>query len=128
LYRTIVGGRTAGVEKREHPLEMSAIGYHVRAQGFDIGAGRQLTRTFAAQMEALMRYRTGGEQKVMVQHVTVSDGGQAIVGNVTHGSREPGANKSAASQPLLADAKTAPMPIIDGQKRARVPAVKKNEE
>jgi hypothetical protein len=29
-------------------------------------------------MEALKRYRTGGEQKVTVQHVSVNDGGQAI--------------------------------------------------
>jgi hypothetical protein len=100
----------------------------IRQQDSAERAFARLTRTYAAQMEALKRYRTGGEQKVTVQHVTVSDGGQAIVGNVTHGSREPAANKSAASQPLLADAKTAPMPIIDGQKRARVPAVKKNEE
>jgi hypothetical protein len=49
-------------------------------------AFNKLTRTFAAQVEALKRYRTGGEQKVTVQHVTVSDGGQAIVGNVNHGS------------------------------------------
>jgi hypothetical protein len=48
----------------------------------------KLARTFAFQMEALKRYRTGGEQKVTVQHVTVGEGGQAIVGNVTHGSRE----------------------------------------
>jgi hypothetical protein len=34
-------------------------------------------------METLKRYRTGGEQKVTVQHVNVNDGGQAIVGNVT---------------------------------------------
>ena len=40
--------------------------------------------TYATQMEALKRYRTGGEQKVTVQHVSVSEGGQAIVGNVTH--------------------------------------------
>lgn len=44
-------------------------------------AFNQLTRTFAAQVEALKRYRTGGEQKVTVQHVTVNDG-QAIVGDV----------------------------------------------
>src|SRR3954465_1225843 len=43
----------------------------------------KLARTFAAQMEALKRYRTGGEQKVTVQHVTVNEGGQAIVGNVS---------------------------------------------
>jgi hypothetical protein len=79
-------------------------------------------------MEALTLPNRRRVQKVTVQHVTVSDGGQAIVGNVTHGSREAAANGSPASQPLLADAKTAPMPIIDGQKRAGVRAVKKNEE
>jgi hypothetical protein len=35
-------------------------------------------------MEVLKRYRTGGQQKVTVEHVTVQAGGQAIVGNVTH--------------------------------------------
>ena len=50
-------------------------------------AFNKLARTFATQMEALTRYRTGGEQKV-VQHVSVSDGSQAIVGNVTHAPRE----------------------------------------
>jgi hypothetical protein len=45
----------------------------------------KLARTFAAQVEALKRYRTGGEQKVAVQHVTVSDNAQAIVGNVSAG-------------------------------------------
>jgi hypothetical protein len=47
-------------------------------------AFNKLTRTFAAQMEALKRYRTGGQQKVTVEHVTVQAGGQAIVGNVSH--------------------------------------------
>ncbi len=47
-------------------------------------AFNKLARTFTAQMEALKRYRTGGEQKVTVQHVTVNEGGQAIVGNVSH--------------------------------------------
>ena len=45
----------------------------------------KLARTFAMQMEALKRYRTGGEQKVVVQHVNVNEGGQAIVGNVDRG-------------------------------------------
>jgi hypothetical protein len=43
----------------------------------------KLTRTYAAQMEALKRYRSGGEQKMTVQHVHVAEGGQAIVGNVS---------------------------------------------
>ena len=42
----------------------------------------KLARTFTTQMEALKRYRTGGEQKVTVHHVTVNEGGQAIVGTV----------------------------------------------
>jgi hypothetical protein len=45
----------------------------------------KLARTFASQLEALKRYRTGGEQTVRVEHVTVSEGGQAIIGNVSHG-------------------------------------------
>ena len=48
-------------------------------------AFNKFARTFAAQVEALKRYRTGGEQKVTVQHVTVNEGGQAIVGNVRPG-------------------------------------------
>lgn len=51
-------------------------------------AFNKLARTFAAQVEALKRYRTGGEQKVTVQHVNVSEGGQAIVGNVSPGGGE----------------------------------------
>jgi hypothetical protein len=50
-------------------------------------AFNKLARTFATQVEALKRYRTGGQQKVTVEHVTVNEGGQAIVGNVTHGGR-----------------------------------------
>ena len=38
-------------------------------------------------MEALKRYRNAGEQTVRVEHVTVNEGGQAIVGNVTHRGR-----------------------------------------
>jgi hypothetical protein len=44
----------------------------------------KLARTFTTQMEALKRYRTGGQQKVTVEHVHVHEGGQAIVGHVEH--------------------------------------------
>ncbi|MGC2410658.1 MAG: hypothetical protein WA441_11850 [Methyloceanibacter sp.] len=47
----------------------------------------KLARTFAAQVETLKKYRTGGEQKVTVQHVSVNDNAQAIVGNVSTGGR-----------------------------------------
>jgi hypothetical protein len=41
-------------------------------------AFNKLARTFAAQVEALKRYRSGGEQTVRVEHVTVNEGGQAM--------------------------------------------------
>ncbi len=56
-------------------------------------AFNKLARTFASQVEALKRYRTGGEQKVTVEHVTVNEGGQAIVGNVSPGGRAPKKNR-----------------------------------
>jgi hypothetical protein len=77
----------------------------------------KLARTFTTQMEALKRYRTGGEQKVTVQHVSVSEGGQAIVGNVTQTHGKASAPKPAASTPRLTDAQQMPMPIIDGPER-----------
>ena len=59
----------------------------------------KLTRTFAAQMEALKRYRSGGEQKMTVQHVHVAEGGQAIVGNVSAPAEGVGARKKSKDQP-----------------------------
>ena len=47
----------------------------------------RLSRTYAAQMEALKRYRSDGGQNVTVKHVHVHQGGQAIVGNVGQGGR-----------------------------------------
>ena len=47
----------------------------------------KLARAYVAQMEALRKHRNGGKQTVTVQHVNVSDGGQAIVGNVETGGR-----------------------------------------
>jgi hypothetical protein len=45
----------------------------------------KMLRTFVAQMEALKKYRTGGQQKMIVEHVNVNEGGQAIVGTVNQG-------------------------------------------
>ncbi len=50
-------------------------------------AFNKLARTFASQVEALKRYRSSGNQTVRVEHVSVNEGGQAIVGNVAHGGR-----------------------------------------
>lgn len=61
-----------------------------------INAFNKLTRSYCAQMEALRRHRSNGEQKVTVTHVNVTDNAQAIIGNVTTGG---GRSKKAGSTP-----------------------------
>ena len=73
----------------------------------------KLARTYAMQLEALKRYRTGGEQKVTVQHVSVSEGGQAIVGNVTQETGGTAPQKPVATTPALTDARQQAMPPIE---------------
>lgn len=50
----------------------------------------KLLRTFTAQIEALNRYRSQGQQKVVVEHVHVNQGGQAIVGTIEGGGGKHG--------------------------------------
>ena len=47
----------------------------------------RLARTFPLQIEALNRHRSQGEPAITVQNVSVGDGGNAIVGNVTQHAR-----------------------------------------
>jgi hypothetical protein len=92
-------------------------------------AFNKLARTFTTQMEALKRYHTGGDQKVTVQQVSVSEGGQAIVGNVTQSVRETAPDKATTSPLALSDARMAPMPMVGNQKRrpVEVPREQKDE-
>lgn len=47
----------------------------------------RLSRTYLAQIDALKKYRAKAQQTVRVERVTVNEGGQAIVGDVSHGGR-----------------------------------------
>ncbi len=73
-----------------HNIAMDYMGKATRTDRVDFmstymnGATKSL-RTFAAQMEALKKYRTGGQQRMIVEHVNVNEGGQAIVGTVNQG-------------------------------------------
>jgi hypothetical protein len=85
-------------------------------------AFNKLARTFAAQVEALKRYRSGGEQKMTVQHVHVAEGGQAIVGNVNAPAEGVGLRKKPEVQPhALAYAPGVEMPRQIEAERAPVP-------
>jgi hypothetical protein len=90
---------------------------HLAIQDSAERAYNKLARTFLMQVEALNRLETGGEQKVTVQNVSVSEGGQAIVGNVNQGAREEPVEKT----PALTDARQAAMPIIGTSAFSPVP-------
>jgi hypothetical protein len=75
-------------------------------------AVNRLSRTYISQMEALKRNRTGGEQKVTVQNVSVGEGGQAIVGNVTQAGRASGAEKQRDEKRALTHGRQPTMEII----------------
>ncbi|MHC4488996.1 MAG: hypothetical protein ACYS9C_18090 [Planctomycetota bacterium] len=73
-----------------HNMAMDCIGKATRTQWIDkmstyMNGATKLLRAFAAQMEALNKYRSGGQQKIVVEHVNVNEGRQAIVGVVNSG-------------------------------------------
>lgn len=45
----------------------------------------KLIRLHNETIDALCRYRRGGEQRVIVQHIQVNDGGKAVVGGMIEG-------------------------------------------
>jgi len=62
----------------------------------------RLSRTFAAQMEALNRHRSNGACAITVQNLSVQDGGKAVVGHFTQHAN------LITAQPGLVGAETAP--------------------
>ncbi len=73
-----------------HEQAMNWLGRAQRTERVDFaniylnGASKLLARHHET-LEALLKYRRKGEQRVHVEHVHVHDGGQAIVGNVIPG-------------------------------------------
>jgi hypothetical protein len=63
----------------------TSSGYQVR-EALERSMTR-LSRTYLAQMDALKKYRAKAQQTVRVERVNVESGGNAIVGNVSHGGR-----------------------------------------
>lgn len=88
----------------------------------NLSQASRLSRTHAALLEALNRHRgKGHQQRVTVEHVTVNQGGQAIVGNVTH----PGGGSAPKSegQPHAKSLAHAPQPEMPGDIEAEREAV-----
>jgi hypothetical protein len=68
-----VAGRISGGHGSDRHIAMMA------------SAVARLMRTYAFQVETLRRLRNGGTQLIRIERVSVSDGGQAIIGNVAAG-------------------------------------------
>jgi hypothetical protein len=87
----------------------------------------KLARTFIMQIDAFKRYRSKGEQNVTVQNVTVSDGGQAIVGDVhqearaadTPASPHPPALSYSEERPMEPIGQSASYPVLVERKASK---------
>ena len=84
-------------------------------------AFNKLARTSAALVETFQRYRAASEHKIIVQHVSVNDGGQAIVGNVTPPARRMALKKGERVTPALAEARRTAIQVADRSQRTPVP-------
>jgi hypothetical protein len=71
-----------------HSATMSVLGRLGPAAGTEdhvcrfAAAAARLLRAFTTQFEAYRRLRHGGDQHVLVEHVHINEGGQAVIGNV----------------------------------------------
>lgn len=69
-------------------LRSAAMSTNANAQQQHLQLGTKLQRIFLSQAEVLMKLRGVQQQKVLVEHVHVHEGGQAIVGQIYSGRGE----------------------------------------
>ena len=80
----------------------------------NLAQANKLSRTFAALLEALNRHRGKGQQKVIVEHVHIHSGGQAVVGVVgTQGGGDQAKSEEQPHAKQLAHAPEPPLPSPD---------------
>ena len=81
-------------------------------------AFNKLARTFTSQMETLKRYRSEGQQKILVQHSTTVNADQAVITDrVVTGKN----NEAASSAKLISTVTDKPMEIIEPMQKEAVP-------
>jgi hypothetical protein len=106
-----------------HAALMKAAGEVAQAEflphkEFAMRALNQLGRTFTAQLDGLKRYLSAPVHNVSV---SVSEGGQAIVANVTHATDRAAPAAAANVTPAISDARQVPMETLREQERSTVP-------
>jgi hypothetical protein len=65
----------------------------------DQGHPAAIRAATTALKDTLKQYRSDGKQKIVVKHVTVNEGGQASVGDVTHGGPGGGMSENPEATP-----------------------------
>jgi hypothetical protein len=104
----------------------------IREQTFEgrrenLAQANKLSRTYATLLEALNRHRGKGEQRVMVEHVHVHSGGQAMVGVVgTPGGGDGAKSEIQPHAKQIAHALEPPLPSPD-EDRDAVPLARDDE-
>ena len=90
----------------------------------------KLARTYMNQLAMLQQYRSGPEPKLTVHNVSVNDGGQAIVGHVTHKAADKVQPPPIEFPRLVADQSGMAMPVIeqDDQVVATAPLIEHDQE
>jgi hypothetical protein len=93
-----------------------------------VNALTKLMRMSVLQYEAYQRLCPSNDKNVTVQNVSVSDGGQAIVGNITHNDGQSG-RRVTKPQLSVTDAHATGMPIIgaNGQLASPLPIIEPDE-
>lgn len=83
----------------------------------------KLAALYVKQLEALDKHRGKGQQKITVEHVNVEAGGQAIVGNVTAGTKTSArdvTHKPGDTVPVIdRDSAVGPVPAVQPSERKK---------
>jgi hypothetical protein len=89
------------------------IGGTIEEQDIAQGILSKVARTFVQQLEAM--HRLFGGEKVFLQQVSVAEGGQAIVGNVTQalGDKTPGGEAGGSARVASVGTNVVRMPVSD---------------
>ncbi len=78
----MIGAHSAAM----HCLQLASLNKQTfEGRELNLKHATKLLRTYTAQVEALTKYRNKAKQTVIVKHVHVHEGGQAIVGLVDQG-------------------------------------------
>ena len=83
----MLAGQMVAVHNMAMEYSRRAMGQNLSLDAANslINRSTKLMNVFTRQMEALHKYRNKGQQKIVVQHVQVTDGGQAIIGDIHQG-------------------------------------------